>query len=109
MPEKNPALWVALWDALPDPVRGALLGTVVAFLRVMYDDREPRLLRRLLESTLCGAIAFAVASAAEAMGLHGGYSTFAGGAVGLLGADQVRAWAQRWGQKRIDQSAGGSQ
>jgi lambda family phage holin len=109
MPEKSLDIWYALWNALPDPVKGALVGTVVALIRVMYDDREPRLLRRLLESTLCGAIAFAVASGAEALGLHGGYSTFAGGAVGLLGADQVRAWAQIWGRKRIEQSTGGPQ
>lgn len=103
MPDKDPILIAALWGALPDPVRAAIVGACVALVRVMYDDREPSIVRRLLECTLCGLIALCVASLVQALGIDGGYSTFLGGSVGLLGADQVRAWGRQVAQKRIDQ------
>lgn len=106
MPEKNISTWFAVWDSLPEPMRAALVATAVAMVRVMYDDREPRIVRRVLESVLCGAIALGVAELAEAVGLPSGYATFAGGAIGLLGADQVREWAKRVAQKRVDDVAG---
>lgn len=105
MPEKNTALWFALWDTLPEPVRAAIVGGAVAFLRVMYDDKEPRVVRRLLESILCGAIAYGIATAIEALGMQPGIATFCGGAVGLLGADWVRAKARLVADRRIDRSA----
>ena len=95
MPAKDPNNFYILWDALPASIRAAIVGFAVAFLRVMYDGREPSLVRRLLESLLCGAISLCVASLAQASGVSGDYSTFVGGAVGLLGADQVRTWARK--------------
>lgn len=102
MPEKDTATWFAVISAVPDTIQAALVGAAVAFLRVMYDDREPSFIRRLFECALCGAIAMCIASLAEATGMSGNYSTFIGGSVGLLGADQVRAWARKLAQKRVD-------
>lgn len=101
MPEKDPTTWLIAWDALPGTIKSAILATVVAFLRVMYDGKEPRMTRRLLESILCGAIALCVASLLAASGISSDYSTFAGGAIGLLGADQVRDWARRIAQRQV--------
>lgn len=106
MPDKDPTLWMLMWDSLPGPVRAAAVGACVALVRVMYDDREPSIVRRLLECTLCGLIALCVASLVQALGIDGGYSTFLGGSVGLLGADQVRTWGRQVAQKRIDQLRG---
>ncbi len=103
MPDRIPDVL----GALPGPVRAAIVGALIALIRVMYDAREPRLMRRLLESALCGAIALCVASAAETLGLEAGYSTFFGGAIGLLGADQVRVWARLLVQRRIDREGEG--
>ena len=102
MPEKDPYNWAALMSALPDTAQAAIVGSVVAFLRVMYDDREPSLVRRLFECALCGAISMCIASLAETAGLSGNYSAFIGGSVGLLGADQVRTWARKLAQRRFD-------
>lgn len=101
MPEKDLATWAALLESVPEPMRAALLGGLIAFLRIMYDDREPRLIRRLLESVLCGAIALSVAHLTEAVGMPQGWATFLGGAVGLIGADQVREWARRVAERHI--------
>lgn len=98
MPEKDIA---GLWAILPEPVRAALIGALVAFLRVMYDNREPSILRRLLECALCGSIALCVAYLARAFGVGGDLSTFAGGAIGLVGADTVREWGRRIAERRV--------
>lgn len=101
MPEKSPDLWITLWGALPEPIKAAVLAASVALLRVFYDDKEPRWLRRILESALCGAIALGVAHLTAALGLPAGWATFLGGAVGLFGADQVRDWGKRLAAARI--------
>jgi len=106
MPEKDPLTWAAIWHTLPATVQAAIIGVCVAMLRVMYDDREPSMIRRLLECLLCGAIALCVASLAEAGGVSGQYATFIGGAVGLLGADQMRIWARAIAQRRVDDAQG---
>lgn len=102
MPEKSYELWAAIWAALPEPIRAAALAACVALLRVVYDDKEPRWVRRILESALCGAIALGVAHLTEALGMPTGWATFLGGAVGLFGADQVRDWGRRIALKRLD-------
>lgn len=108
MPEKDFGLWVALWDSLPAPLRAAIAGAFVALLRVMYDDREPRMARRLLECALCGAISLCVALLGRAFEVNPDLSTFAGGAIGLLGADKVRSLARRVAERRV-KGLGGDQ
>lgn len=103
VPEKNFAVWVALWESLPEPLRAAIMAWVVAMLRIVYDRKEPSWMRRLLESSLCGAIGYGVAAGAEAFGLAPGASIFFGSAVGLLGVDWVRVQARRVADKRISQ------
>ena len=83
-----------LINMLPEPFRASALAAMVAFVRVMYDGKEPRLMRRVLESVLCGLIALSIAYMIEALGMSGNWATFIGGAVGLFGADQVRRWGR---------------
>lgn len=88
-------------ESLPEPIRAALLAAVVAMLRILYDGREPRWIRRLLESALCGAIALGVAHLVDALGMTQGWATFLGASVGLYGADQVRTLGRTVVEKRI--------
>ena len=90
-----------LIELLPEPFRASALAAMVAFVRVMYDGKEPRLMRRVLESVLCGLIALSIAYMIEALGMSGNWATFIGGAVGLFGADQVRAWGRKLAEKKM--------
>ena len=103
MPHNTISFLQALWDATPEPIKAAILGALIALLRVMYDDREPRRVRRLLEAALCGTIAFGVGSGAEAIGAQQGVATFLGGAIGLLGADKVRECGRKYLNGKINQ------
>jgi lambda family phage holin len=104
MPEKDASLWISAWHALPEPVKAAILAALVALLRVMYDDREPRYIRRFLEAALCGAIAFGVGSGVDAMVASAGMAQFVGGFIGLLGADKVRELGQRYVKRKVEAS-----
>lgn len=104
-PEKDPANYSALFqfvEPIIEPVKAAFLSAAIAFIRVMYDGKEPRMIRRVLESALCGSIALFVAYGVEAFGFPSGVGTFCGGAIGLFGADQVRSWGRKIADKRID-------
>jgi lambda family phage holin len=87
-------------DALPEPMRAAILASIVAMVRVMYDGKEPRWVRRFLESVLCGLIALGISHLIQAIGMPDGWSTFLGASVGLFGADKVREWGQRFAQNK---------
>jgi lambda family phage holin len=88
-------------DSLPEPFRAALLAMIVALMRILYDGKEPRWTRRLLESALCGAIALAISHLIQALGMSAGWATFLGAAVGLFGADQVREWGRKLADARV--------
>lgn len=90
-----------LASAIPQPVKAALLAGAVALLRIIYDGKEPRWFRRLLESSLCGFIALGVSYLCQAIGLPSGWEIFLGGAIGLLGADHVREVGRRLSDERV--------
>lgn len=103
--DKDPStysLLAELWDGLGEPIKAAVISAVIAFLRILYDGREPRMIRRFLEAALCGSIALGVASGIEAMGWPQGLATFTGAFIGLFGADQVRAWGRTIAQRKVD-------
>lgn len=89
-----------LIEMLPEPARAAVLAALIALVRVVYDGKEPRWIRRTLESVLCGLIALGISSLVQALGMADGWSTFIGASVGLFGADKVREWGQRFAEKK---------
>jgi lambda family phage holin len=101
----SPFVIQVVWDMLPEPFKAAVLATLIAVLRVVYDGKEPRFLRRAMEACLCGAIAFGLATGLEAMEVPSGMATFIGGAIGLLGADKVREFAQRYVTAKVEKES----
>jgi len=90
-----------LIELLPEPFRAFLLAALVAFVRVMYDGKETKRARQIMESILCGLIALTIAFMFEALGMSSKWATFIGGCVGLFGADQVRAWGRKFAEKKM--------
>lgn len=101
-PEKDPTFWVMFAAALRDHGMPAALAAVLSYLRILYDDTEPRWDRRLLEAALGGVLAFLVGVGAEKFSLSGGYSYAVAGMVGVLGIQQVRQMATRWANRKVD-------
>lgn len=101
-PEKDPTFWVMLAASLRDHGLAATLAAVLSYLRILYDDKEHRWERRLIESALGGVLTFLVGVGAEQFGMGGGFSYAVAGSVGVLGVDQVRKWASSWGNRKVE-------
>jgi lambda family phage holin len=67
----------------------------IAVLRVLYDKKETRPLRVVLEALVCGGLSLTAFYGISAAGLSHNWAVFAGGAIGYLGSDTVRAVAMR--------------
>lgn len=74
---------------------------IISFLRALYDDKEPRRVRQLLEATLGACIVFAIGQTCLAFDISTGYAFVASGAIGTFGVDQVREIAKKWANGRV--------
>lgn len=77
---------------IPTESRAAVFSVFVAWLRINYDSKEPRILRRFLEAMLCGTMTYMVTSSLMFLGLPEGTGWFVGGMIGMLGADFIRVY-----------------
>ena len=101
-PEKDPTFWVIVAAALKEHGLAGLLAFGLSYLRILYDDKEPRWDRQLIEAALGGVLVFLVGIGAEKFGMGGGLSYAVAGVVGVLGVEQVRQLGRRWAEKKAD-------
>jgi len=105
MPEKDPGLWAAISAFLSvhgSQVYAVLMSFAVAALRVVYGGGGRR--QMLLEGALCGLAALAMVPLLEYLGLPSSMAIFAGAAVGFVGVEKLREYADRL----LGRKAGGS-
>jgi lambda family phage holin len=88
-------------SSVPPHYVGAVLSMFVAFVRVIYDKKETRPIRILMEAVLCGALSVTASYAINAAGLDMNWAVFAGGVIGYLGSEGVRSFAVRFIDARI--------
>lgn len=101
--DKDPESWKWLASLFTPEVKAALFTIFMAGLRILYENKEGKLLRKVLETLLCGALTYAAASGLTFFTLPPGVSICLGGMIGLMGADYVRDKAKRIFEKRIEQ------
>ena len=87
MPWRDPELWQS-WMA-------PLVASAIAVLRVLYDGKETKWTRIMLESAICGLLTLAASKGISATGLNLDWSIVAGGMIGLMGSEFVRFTAKR--------------
>lgn len=102
MPEKDPANWAALLMVLREHGLAAALTFVLSYVRILYDDREPKMVRQFLEATLGSLMVLTIGLTAEHFQLSSGWSYAAGGFIGTLGVNWVRTMARRWATRKAD-------
>jgi lambda family phage holin len=78
------------------------LSFVLALFRTVYDEKEPRWVRRLTEAAMCGMITLSAGYGIDAMGLAGEWKYAAAGAIGFLGADYIRTVAKKFVGRKIE-------
>ncbi len=80
-------------NSLNPAAAGILMALFVSLLRIVYDDRDTKPIRIMLESTICGALSLTINSGVMAMGFGAHWSVFIGGTVGYIGSTKIRAIA----------------
>lgn len=97
-----PENFIKTLNSLPPHVGGVLMAMFISVLRVLYDGREARPMRMILEALICGALSLSVSYAIMAMQLDMEWAVFAGGVIGYFGSTGVRQIALRIIRKKID-------
>lgn len=78
------------------------LAFILSWLRIQYDDKEPKMVRRLLEASLGAVTVLVIGKTCEMLGLSSGWTYAAAGFIGVAGVDFVRELAKKWAQRKAD-------
>lgn len=101
MPHKDAAIWALIVEWCPE-VKAFLMAFTLAVLRIMYDNKESRWQRIILEALLCGALAVGLSSGLRFFHLDSSLAVFFGSVIGFFGVEFVRSRAQKYVDKGID-------
>jgi lambda family phage holin len=103
MPERPDTwAWLAAWLEENWPALYAgILAVVIAALRVIYGGGTLR--RMMIEAPLCGTLALAASHGLALIGIPSATAPFFGGVIGLLGVEGVRAAAQKFFIRKVEQ------
>ena len=102
--DQDPSLWAALcaWAAMHAAQLYAFgLSVAIAVVRVIYGKGGWR--QMLLEGALCGFATLTLVPLLAYFGLPESMATFAGGAVGFMGVEKLREYADRLIGRKVDQ------
>lgn len=88
-------------SGLPGPLQAFIAATIIAPLRIVYDRSERSWPRILIESLLCGCVAYGLASGASYFDVPQGVGVFIGSAVGFAGVTHFRALVMRYISGRL--------
>jgi lambda family phage holin len=105
MMDKDPGFLAAAWsaiDGLSDTVKGAAMAFFIAYLRILYDGKESRQVRVILESLICGGLSLCFATVIGYLNMPSDIAIAAGGAIGFLGVNKLSAWIGKWIGKQVD-------
>ncbi|UYZ83364.1 phage holin family protein [Entomomonas sp. E2T0] len=64
MPNKDPNLWQSIYLAITASAtwQGAIMASIIAILRILYDGKETKPLKIILEAVIFGALSLCVVS-----------------------------------------------
>lgn len=103
--DQDPSLWAAVcaWAAAHAAQLYAFgLSVAIAVVRVIYGKGGWR--QMLLEGALCGLATLTLVPLLAYFGLPESMATFAGGAVGFMGVEKLREYADRIIGRKVDQA-----
>ncbi|MBG6289515.1 phage holin, lambda family [Pseudomonas nitroreducens] len=103
--DQDPSLWAAVcaWAAMHAAQLYAFgLSVAIAVVRVIYGKGGWR--QMLLEGALCGLATLTLVPLLAYFGLPESMATFAGGAVGFMGVEKLREYADRIIGRKVDQA-----
>lgn len=101
MPEKDPQNWFALWNSMPDTVRAAILGTMLALIMALKQDgRSPA--ERITDVMATPILVVISGYSLQAMGFSESLVFVLAGVFAGYGIGPVKAVLKRWLEKKVD-------
>lgn len=85
----------------PPGIGGFLMAVFISIIRVIYDREETSFMRIMLESLICGGLTVTAGSGMAALGYGDNWYLFAGGMIGFLGSQSIRALAYKVIDRKI--------
>jgi lambda family phage holin len=102
-PDKDPTFWAEVSRVLSNPLwQGAIMAATISLLRVLYDAKETKVWRVILESLICGGLSLSASSIIKWMDWPEGLSVAAGGMIGFLGVTAIREFALKFIGKKVE-------
>lgn len=101
MSEKDPSSWQMVFMLFSPELKAALFAVGMAFLRILYENKDGKWLRKILEALMCGGLTYTAASLLSWFEVQPGVAIGMGGVIGMFGADYTREKAKRIFEKRI--------
>lgn len=102
--QKDPNLLLILYEIITNSStwQGAIMASFIAVLRVLYDGKETKLFRVILEALICGSLSLCITSIVDIFGLPQSAAITIGGAIGFIGVTTLRDFLLRMINKRVD-------
>ena len=101
MPEKDPQNWYALWNSMPDTVRAAILGLLLAIIMALKTDGRT-LSERLTDVAATPVLVVISGYSLQAMGFSESLVFVLAGVFAGYGIGPVKAVLKRWLEKKVD-------
>lgn len=104
MPNKDPTFLQMLYTVLTEnaTVGGAVMASIIATLRILYDDNKTKPTRIILEALTCGALSLCVTGIVEIFNLPTSAAITIGGTIGFIGVTALRNFILKIITNRID-------
>ena len=100
MPHKDTAILAMIAEWIPE-AKAFVMAFTLAVLRIMYDKKESKWQRILLEGLLCGALSVGLSSGLKFFSLDAGLAVFFGAVIGFFGVEFVRSRAQMYVDDKV--------
>lgn len=109
---KNPDIWTTIWNWVHTTMNstsfaGALSAFTVSVLRALYSNPEKELIRKLIDGSICGALALTTIPLAEKVVTKlsfvpdaDGVGLFVGVMIGYIGTDETRRFVVNFLNKK---------
>ena len=86
----TPSNWMEFILNIPPAIKGVMIASLIAAMRVISDKEDTKPMRILLESLICGALSYSASYGIIAAGLDINWAIFVGGMIGYIGSATVR-------------------
>jgi hypothetical protein len=101
MPERDPGTWYAMWAAIPEPVKAALMTFILSAV-VAVQDKDVTWRGVLMRVSVGTVLILMASNGFQAAGLSNGWGYFFGALIGLFGLEQFKVWVKHWADKKVD-------